>query len=613
MKKIGIFTDGWKRLITYAWTIGIEEEIARHKEEVSVYQFNCFGNWSEDKYYNDGEYSIFRLPDMESFDGVILDATNITDEATLNLLLARIKEANVPAVSLGRQIEGILYAGVDNYHTISHLMEHLYYIHDCRTFAYAGGPADNSDNMEREAAYRDFLKDKRLSVEKNPVWSGLYTFDTGRFYFDELMKNKLPVPDAIVCGNDHIATGVIVAARKYGYEVPRDFLVTGFDNIEQSKFFKPHLTTVEQIREEIGAAAMKMLFDIWDGNNAGNEVLVENKCVFSQSCGCVEEDTVNYPFYVDQFIASNMEQRQLEEDLANYQINLFSAETFQRIFDVTQEYILSQNCHGFSLVLDERLLALHPLDIFPVSCYEDKYLTVVRHVVDDKVIDNPSPSEFLNLMSGGSDKHLMFSPIHLRDKCLGFIVLRDGKALFDTALYCNMLSYLSQALIRLYHAQALAQENDKLEYLYKHDQLTSVYNRIAFRMMAEKYISYLHETNTPCMLAFVDADHFKEINDTYGHDRGDEVLIQIAGTLKNQCPKSGTVYRQGGDEFIVMFGAPSEEVVYAYKERVQAELAKDGISVSMGHVLTIPGEPIVLEELLKQADSKMYEIKKSRK
>ena len=69
MKKIAMITDGWKRMVTYAWVDGMINRIHELDEDICIYQYNCYGNWRKEKKYNQGEYNIFRLPDLNEFDG----------------------------------------------------------------------------------------------------------------------------------------------------------------------------------------------------------------------------------------------------------------------------------------------------------------------------------------------------------------------------------------------------------------------------------------------------------------------------------------------------------------------------------------------------------------
>lgn len=618
MKKIAFLTDGWKRYVTYAWNIGIAESIKNYHEPVSMMQFNAFGTWSENEEYNRGEYNIFELPDLSSFDGILCDFTNISDRNILNRITGLIKASGVPAVSLGRRISGLYYVGIDNRNTLEKLMRHLHNMHGCRSFIYAGGPRNNMDNRERVQAYLDSIRAFGLDPDKNPVWVGDYTFDSGYRYFEnyylEVQAGRSKLPDAFVCANDNIATGLMVSAQGHGFNIPGDFIVTGFDNIDQSKHFSPHITTIEQNRESIGALAVSKLFDIWEGRDVSLESCVENVCVFTQSCGCIPLKETDSAEYIKYCIKGSETKVRLENDLAKCQIMLSTAKTFEECYDAVREYICTQDCESFAIILDKKLFTLdnitglsetgYDLSQFDIVFYQDKGS---RHVFSnvaelmDSIASDDENSEFL------------FSPLHSEEKQLGFVVLKNGRYLFDNPFYCNLLLFLTQTIFRLFRTRVVDEENEKLEYMYRHDQMTGVYNRQAFGQMAKEFMEKHHANRRSIAIGFVDADNFKKINDTYGHDRGDEVLTQIAHTLQDKCPGEGFVFRFGGDEFIIMFD-PSCKSADRLISEVDEALGRDGISVSIGIILSDYGNTDkTVGDYLKDADALMYKIKAEKK
>ena len=75
--------------------------------------------------HNQGEYNIYTLPDLSSFDGIIMDCTNISDKNIFDRLVDMIRKSGKPVVSIGNHIEGFYYAGIDNKKPIADMMEHL--------------------------------------------------------------------------------------------------------------------------------------------------------------------------------------------------------------------------------------------------------------------------------------------------------------------------------------------------------------------------------------------------------------------------------------------------------------------------------------------------------
>ena len=114
LKKIALISDGWRRMITYAWVDGIIRRIRELDEDIALYQYNCYGNWSKDALHNTGEYNIYNLPDLSAFDGIILDGSNIVDVRQKEKIVERLQNCGVPVLSLDWYISGFYYVGADN-------------------------------------------------------------------------------------------------------------------------------------------------------------------------------------------------------------------------------------------------------------------------------------------------------------------------------------------------------------------------------------------------------------------------------------------------------------------------------------------------------------------
>lgn len=105
------------------------------------------------------------------------------------------------------------------------------------------------------------------------------------------------------------------------------------------------------------------------------------------------------------------------------------------------------------------------------------------------------------------------------------------------------------------------------------DALTGAGNRIALEISAEREIAIARRTNQPTALLVLDIDHFKRINDRYGHSAGDRVLIETAQQLRKNCRESDSVFRFGGEEFVVLLSQTDENGAFAIAERIRNAIA----------------------------------------
>lgn len=158
--------------------------------------------------------------------------------------------------------------------------------------------------------------------------------------------------------------------------------------------------------------------------------------------------------------------------------------------------------------------------------------------------------------------------------------------------------------------------NEKLlEELYITDPLTKLYNRAHFDEVVNFIVKHQRKADTDFVLVITDIDHFKSINDTYGHQVGDEALISVANTLKDSLREDDLIARWGGEEFVIMLKNVTIDEAKIIIEKVRASVEKnkinDTISVTASFGITkyILGEDI--KKTFKRVDDALYEAKKS--
>ena len=159
--------------------------------------------------------------------------------------------------------------------------------------------------------------------------------------------------------------------------------------------------------------------------------------------------------------------------------------------------------------------------------------------------------------------------------------------------------------------------NEELTYSSSHDALTGLPNRVYLNKQIEKLKQNAEEKNEKFALIFLDLDHFKNINDTLGHDVGDALLQMVAKILTKNMPKGSLITRIGGDEFILVLSEFTKDrellpVINALLYEFRQELFLKGyslrLSASMG-IAIYPNDSTNIKELMKYADIAMYKAK----
>lgn len=158
----------------------------------------------------------------------------------------------------------------------------------------------------------------------------------------------------------------------------------------------------------------------------------------------------------------------------------------------------------------------------------------------------------------------------------------------------------------------------RLRQMAEYDALTGVPNRALFNDRLRQALLRAHRANRPMALLFVDVDHFKPINDSLGHEAGDELLKTFAGRLQAAVRKSDTVARLGGDEFTVIVEQLNAEVdacllaaklVEAARLPMVLRAGTARVSASIGIAMSRPGEDDAAT-LLRRADAALYQAKR---
>jgi diguanylate cyclase (GGDEF)-like protein len=163
----------------------------------------------------------------------------------------------------------------------------------------------------------------------------------------------------------------------------------------------------------------------------------------------------------------------------------------------------------------------------------------------------------------------------------------------------------------------LAEEAEALERLACSDGLTGLNNRRHFLVLANNEWARFQRYKRPLALLMTDIDKFKSVNDTYGHDVGDEVIKAVAGVLQASKRTTDIVGRLGGEEFALVLPEATLESALQAAERFRQLVANRVISageqrvpitISLG-VASADGQTSGFEEMLKQSDLALYEAK----
>jgi len=206
---------------------------------------------------------------------------------------------------------------------------------------------------------------------------------------------------------------------------------------------------------------------------------------------------------------------------------------------------------------------------------------------------------------------LLLGRVLLGGCCLGYVISHMG--------------FARERMIYLYTARAKISEqihrihNSELLHLSQHDELTQISNRRTFDETLTDYFRISKRDESPLAVLFIDVDHFKNFNDFYGHQKGDDVISAVAASIKNAIRHMDFVARYGGEEFVVLLPETDAHGAYAVASNIykaidrleiphEKSLVSNRITISLG-ITVYRGEEMTQDELLCIADQALYRAK----
>jgi two-component system cell cycle response regulator len=186
--------------------------------------------------------------------------------------------------------------------------------------------------------------------------------------------------------------------------------------------------------------------------------------------------------------------------------------------------------------------------------------------------------------------------------------------------YISMPFFPAEIISRMRNIGYVTEKMAEVEKLLVRDYLTGLYNRKFFMERLHEEISWASRYMEPLSMIILDIDHFKKINDTYGHSCGDEVLKRLAGSLYGMLRAQDVLARYGGEEFVVLLSNTSAEDVFEIGEKLRAGIqatefffnSREGripVTISVGVATAVDSSELEAEALINRSDAALYEAK----
>ena len=602
---------------------------AAKETDSNLFVFTCHIKYDEKEENKEGAYHIMTLPDFRCFDGAVIVRNTIQHEQTAKDVFAALRDSGIPAVSIDSDLPGMDYLGVPNYEAQYEIVEHLITEHGCRDICYVAGPSFTVEARERRRGYEDALKKYGIPLREENVEEGVWEDADGRMAVERFLKRR-GCPEAIVCANDMMASGVLAALRERGLRVPEDVRVTGFDDDEMAELLAPSLTTVDKNQHMAGREALLSLFD--RSKEAGKRrTIVPYRPVYRASCGCRGGEGMDMDCLKAQHISGKLRSQMHTSSLKNMITDFTGMEKPEELVEALKTYVLQMGIKTFYLCMCEREKIFGtPLqnlggevDLDQVNAdYTDKMSIPLAYEDGEFRSYGAFPKgmvlpEECRTRSGGN--YYIVFPIHYQKHCFGYCVSGNSRYPLEEVLHYLWMVNIGIGLENIRRWMLLRAANVRLNRVWAYDSLTNLYNRAGFKYAAAPMLDALRECGAKAFLVFMDLDGLKVVNDTLGHEMGDQMIETMADILQESIEEDEVAMRYGGDEFVIIGeqrGRRMEELI----DRIHAKMdawnrtgREFTMSASIGGTCFAAEKIEELDVRIEEADKRMYQEKKEKK
>lgn len=316
------------------------------------------------------------------------------------------------------------------------------------------------------------------------------------------------------------------------------------------------------------------------------------------------------------------------------------------LMDVTHFHVVYYNKENDNLEVVKAFV--NGVEVPPFTFSADEYSSFAAWSIKNRqeLLINDITNEFSNYVKkrasygeGPDVNSSLTVPIFFRNDEIGALAIlsyhKNAYSPEHVQLLKSLASFLSIAVdnsrnyekvkelnkIILAEKEELEAANMRITELATHDNLTGLINRRVLYELLEAAMEQSRRRSETLAILFIDLDNFKPINDTWGHDRGDKVLIEIARRLKESVRSTDSVARIGGDEFLILLNPiknrdearrVAEKIIRTVSQPIKIIDTKVVMGMSIG-ISIYPEEDASAEQLIINADSAMYSVKKADK
>lgn len=531
----------------------LNKELRKYGYKLIIY--NSLLNVYDNSAYDEGSSSIFELIKFEILDCLIVFDRGFSNKQYGSNLISRAKEKGVPVIVVNAEIDGC-YCIVDDFKTsYKNLIRHVIREHNAKDTFFMAGYRWNPESLDRLACYKKALGEENLSFDESMVGYGDFWDVPAVEELNRLLEERRTPPQAIFCANDCMAMAVIRRLNELGYRVPEDVIVTGYDGIEEGKYFIPNLTTIKENSEGEAMECARLVNEILENKAQMKAIRVPYKVVFNESCGCPsEEDFSDYRTRM-------AESMWLNRDISGHETAVFegvdiflSCQSLSEMLENLKEYdleydsclfIRSMLLESLDIMYESHLNLDYSKEYVVLSSKSDEEFGLTEYPDAETLI--PNCEEWLE-----NDDVLIENALYVENYQFGIYLYKTT----DIRVMSNHSNRISRALNLsfgiVYDRMIQKGMQMELEQSLFTDSMTGIANIKGLERWFTDFSSKKKNHEKGIAVLVYKLDKYKYLYDNYGVEEIENIMVKIAEFLMKSNGKIKYVAKKSDDEFVVI-------------------------------------------------------------
>lgn len=536
---------------------------------------------------------------------------------------------NFPIISVGLSLPGIPSIITDNQSGFAELIAHIIEKHNCRRIALLSSRNISQETIDLIQSFKEILAKHNVPFYEDLVYYGNFSYLSGYQCFSNFHSKEDLNFDAVVSLNDDMAQGCIHYFSSIGINVPEDVIVTGYDDIAIETNNLMGISTVNQRLLTQLKIAVDYAMQMKAGESVPIETQVKTILHLRHSCGC--NNTQDISSVRHKLIMEPLDLRYQINCLRYFEDGLNAEITLHQLQKHLKETLLSFDIHEFCI-------CLYPSPIYvneDTSFIPPDEVSVFMGFNEDKKIAikpnkklNPKKKLYPDELFNDGEHIAIFMPIYHEHLQYGYSLVSKGS--FFSIIYEMFQSSFSRIFASAYaftnrdeelkslmiQNKNLTEQNLTLNTISLTDEMTGILNRRGLLRYASTKILHAVENKRTGLVIYGDMDGLKKINDTFGHDAGDEAILAEAEIFRKVFRETDIIARMGGDEFVVVAFDMKKTNIKSIRARLNRACIKwseqtdypFSLSISIG-ACEFNEDNKELESLLIKADANLYRAK----